>query len=173
MLRKFAAAFAAITLAFTAFAPSASAWRGGYGGHDYYRHRDNDGDAVAAGVVGLVLGLAVGAAVSQPARPRYYSSCYNGCYAPPPPPPCGGCYAPGGYAPAPGYYREGYAPRPYYQQNYAPQPSYQQPYGDRGYDPRYDNSGLEGGYYDRGGCTRAERQWDRYANRYVTVDVPC
>jgi len=22
-------------------------------------------------------------------------------------------------------------------------------------------------------CTRAERQWDRYANRYVTVDVPC
>ncbi len=22
-------------------------------------------------------------------------------------------------------------------------------------------------------CTRHERQWDRYANRYVTVDVPC
>ncbi len=22
-------------------------------------------------------------------------------------------------------------------------------------------------------CTRRERQWDRYANRYVTVDVPC
>src|SRR5262245_37881467 len=22
-------------------------------------------------------------------------------------------------------------------------------------------------------CTRTERQWDRYANRYVTVDVPC
>jgi hypothetical protein len=22
-------------------------------------------------------------------------------------------------------------------------------------------------------CTRPERQWDRYANRYVTVDVPC
>jgi hypothetical protein len=22
-------------------------------------------------------------------------------------------------------------------------------------------------------CTRQERQWDRYANRYVSVDVPC
>src|SRR5262249_21452459 len=22
-------------------------------------------------------------------------------------------------------------------------------------------------------CARQERQWDRYANRYVTVDVPC
>jgi hypothetical protein len=179
MLRKFTAAIAALTLALTAFAPSVAeardGWRGGYGGygrHDYYRHHDRGGDAAAAGVLGLVLGLAVGAAVSQPPRPRYSSNCYNGCYAPPPPPPCGGgC---GSYGP--GYYQQGYAPQPYYQQGYAPPPPqqyYQQGYDDRGYDPRYDNSGLEGGSYDDRSCTRPERQWDRYANRYVTVDVPC
>ncbi|QGZ93514.1 hypothetical protein [Terricaulis silvestris] len=36
--------------------------------------------------------------------------------------------------------------------------------------------GLEGDrhYEDqRPQCVRRERQWDRYANRYVTVDVPC
>ncbi|MCR6644686.1 MAG: hypothetical protein NVV62_09300 [Terricaulis sp.] len=22
-------------------------------------------------------------------------------------------------------------------------------------------------------CTRRERQWDRYANRYVTIELPC
>jgi hypothetical protein len=175
MLRKFTAALAAVTLTLSAFAPSVAeardGWRGGYGRHDYYRHHGgHGGDAAAAGVIGLVLGLAVGAAVSQPPRPRYSSSCYNGCYAPPPPPPpCGGC---GSYGP--GYYQQGYAPPPYYQQGYAPPPNYQQQgYDDRGYDPRYDNGALEGGYDDRGGCTRAERQWDRYANRYVTVDVPC
>jgi hypothetical protein len=59
------------------------------------------------------------------------------------------------------------------------QPRYQD---QRSYDPRYDQR-----YYDpranynydpyynqqRPQCLRRERQWDRYANRYVTVDVPC
>lgn len=67
----------------------------------------------------------------------------------------------------------------------------------KGYDPRYDQGGYDPGYNHRGGayerdygvappqagydprlqqppqCTRRERQWDRYANRYVVVDVPC
>lgn len=53
-------------------------------------------------------------------------------------------------------------------------------YEDGYYDPRYDDSrsAYEREYgvppdarYEQ--CTRRERQWDRYANRYVTVDVPC
>lgn len=52
-------------------------------------------------------------------------------------------------------------------------------------DDGYDRRGYERGsaYEDDYGyappppraseCTRRERQWDRYANRYVTVDVPC
>lgn len=68
----------------------------------------------------------------------------------------------------------------------------------RNYDPAYDNGYRNGGGYNGGynngygggnydpayddpryappppqQCMRAERQWDRYANRYVTVDVPC
>lgn len=34
--------------------------------------------------------------------------------------------------------------------------------------------GYEDPYYDRAPqCTRTERQYDRYARRYVMVDVPC
>ena len=183
MTRKFTAALAAFALVFAALAPGNAAARdrhdGYYGGHqggyyggghgrrDYrhYGRRDHDGDAVAAGVIGLVLGLALGAAASGPRAPRY--SCYDNyqrCAGPPPP--CGAnCYQ--------GYYNQGYA-APYGAQPYA-----NQPYDNRGYDPRYDgNQGLEGGYYNpndpqRSPCTRRERQWDRYANRYVMVDVPC
>lgn len=48
----------------------------------------------------------------------------------------------------------------------------------RGYDDRYgpppqDDRYRDGYYSDRPSCTRRERQWDRYAQRYVTVDVPC
>ena len=54
-----------------------------------------------------------------------------------------------------------------------------------GYDPRYDDprAAYERDYgmapdgaYERGAapqCMRRERQWDRYAQRYVVVDVPC
>lgn len=169
MTRRFTAALAAFALAFAALAPGAAAARdrhdGYYGGHggyyqdrrDYrhYDRRDHDGDAVAAGVIGLVLGLALGAAASGPRGPRYAcTGNYQRCAAPPQ-----------------GYYNQGYAPQPY-------PPYANQPYANRGYDPRYDtDQGLEGGYYDpndqRQTCTRSERQWDRYANRYVMVDVPC
>jgi hypothetical protein len=41
--------------------------------------------------------------------------------------------------------------------------------------PRYYDRGYGGRDYPppASECTRRERQWDRYANRYVTVDVPC
>ena len=85
--------------------------------HCYDRDDDND-DAVAAGVIGLVLGAVLATAVSNSNNQdrgyddRDYNRGYdNQRYAPPPPP-----------------------------------------------EPQ---------------CTRRERQWDRYANRYVTVDVPC
>jgi hypothetical protein len=47
-------------------------------------------------------------------------------------------------------------------------------YGGSAYERDY---GYAPGYYEeppiRSRCMRAERQWDRYAGRYVTVDVPC
>jgi len=39
---------------------------------------------------------------------------------------------------------------------------------ERDYEDRYANMPAE-----QPQCTRPERQWDRYANRYVTVDMPC
>lgn len=49
---------------------------------------------------------------------------------------------------------------------------------DDGYDDRYNDRGYSDQRYappppPQQQCTRRERQWDRYANRYVTVDVPC
>jgi hypothetical protein len=105
---------------------------------------------IAAGVVGLVLGLAIASAASQPREPRV--SCRDNYQRCPPPP---------------GYYDN------------RRDSSY---YGDRGGDYDHDSAyareyGLEGGpepYYEaREQCTRRERQWDRYANRYVIVDVSC
>lgn len=166
MTRKFTAILAALVLGATVFAPAADARDYGrhHGGGGYYGHhrgydRDDHGDAVAAGVLGLVLGLAIGSASSEPPPPR--ARCYDSYQR---------C------APPPGYYRQGYAPG-YYQQD----PRYADP---RYADPRYDDPrsayeedyGAGPGYDDRGyapQCTRRERQWDRYAQRYVTVDVPC
>lgn len=47
-------------------------------------------------------------------------------------------------------------------------------YNDRDYDRGYrDNQRYSPPPPPEPQCTRRERQWDRYANRYVTVDVPC
>lgn len=154
MFRKITSLLAASAVAIAAFAPvEASAehrrdryYDHGYNGYDcrndgrrnscrgydrhrnygrhYYRDRDDDdGEAIAAGVIGLVLGLAIGAAADAEQR------------------------RPDGY------------------------------YDNRRYDPyanRRDDRYYEQGYYEpQQQCWRRERQWDRYANRYVYVDVPC
>lgn len=137
MIRKFISLAAAAVLAGTALAPVPAfaehdRWRHrdyydcrydryGCRGYDHRRHRDDDDDeAIAAGVIGLVLGLAIGAA-SQAEQRRYDNR----------------------YAYDPYAYRR------------------HEPYYDRGYvEPRQQ-------------CWRQERQWDRYARRYVYVDVPC
>jgi hypothetical protein len=159
MIRSFSALLAAFAFALTTLAPvddaDARDRRGGYydRGRDYdhrrWRDHDDEGDALAAGAVGLILGLALGSMASQP-RERGFN-CYDNyrrC-APPPPP---RCHDPCGYDDS--YYRE-----PYYEDRRS---AYESEYG---YDPY--------GPPPRQQCTRRERQWDRYANRYVTVDVPC
>lgn len=154
-MRKFLTLFAALVLVATAVAPAAEArdrhggyYDGRYDHHRRYRYRDRDDhdDAVAAGVIGLVLGLAVGSMASQPNQQRGCYDNYRRCDAPPPPPPR--------------YYNQGH----------------DDGYLEGGYDPRYDDrydDRADGYYDDDRGCTRTERQWDRYANRYVMVDVPC
>ncbi|MEQ1819927.1 MAG: hypothetical protein ABL871_15100 [Terricaulis sp.] len=85
--------------------------------HCYDRHDDDD-DAVAAGVIGLVLGAVVATAIANGNNNSRND----------------------------------------------------------GYDDRYDNRGYDNDRYaapQQQQCTRRERQWDRYANRYVMVDVPC
>ncbi|MEQ1619228.1 MAG: hypothetical protein ABL883_12895 [Terricaulis sp.] len=156
MKRKLISVVAAAALALAAIAPDAALaqdrrgyrddHRGDrhgeyYGGHDYRdyrgydrhhrryrRDRDDHGDAVAAGVIGLVLGLAIGAASSDRREPQ--ARCYDNYQRCEPPRRYGG-YDQGAYEP-------GYDDGPAAQQ-----------------------------------CTRQERQWDRYARRYVIVDVPC
>ncbi|MGQ0531997.1 MAG: hypothetical protein ACT4OF_04795 [Caulobacteraceae bacterium] len=155
MIRKLTSMLAALVVAVATLAPAAADARDrrGHGYYDrghhggYYDHRRgwrdrDDDDAVAAGVVGLVLGLAIGSMASQ--SQRYDDGCYDRC-APPP----RRCYDP---CRRDGYHDEGY---------------YDPRYDDRRYDDRYDP------YYERSQCTNRERQWDRYARRYVWVDVPC
>ena len=172
MIRKFSALLAALVLGVTTLAPTDAdardrrgyhdrGYHDGYGHHRRWRDHDDDGDAVAAGAVGLILGLALGSMASQP-RDRGYDcrDTYRRC-APPPPP--RRCHDPCGYDDS--YYRDD---RRYDDQYYDRGSAYERDYGyEGGYDPYLDDRDR------RDQCTRRERQWDRYANRYVTVDVPC
>lgn len=179
MRRKLIAAATALALAIGTLAPAAQAedYRrdGYYGGDRHYdrgrhhdrwdrrydrsrRGNDDDGEAIAAGVIGLVLGLAIASAASEPRQRQSRCDNYQRC-APPP----------GYYQQQQGYYQGGYQGG--YQDQYPDQGSaYERDYGrappQRGYDPYY-------GGPPQPECTRRERQWDRYANRYVVVDVPC
>lgn len=163
MLRKILTSLAAVAIFATSFSPvEADArdrrgyydrgdHRGDYGRRHHYRDRhDDDGAAIAAGVVGLVLGLAIASAASQPRDER--AQCrdnYQRC-APPPP------------------RYDNRRDSSYYDDrggDYDRDSAYAREYGLEG--------GPEGSYDDRAPCLRRERQWDRYANRYVVVDVPC
>lgn len=156
MMRKLTSFVAALALAAATLAPGAADAQGyhrghynhgGYGGGRYYgRYYDHRGDAVAAGAVGLILGLAIGSIASAPRQ----GGCYDRCGAPPPPP-CGRC------GPPPGYYNQGYQGQGYRGDDRS---AYEDDYGVKNAVEDYQ-------------CTRPERQYDRYAGRYVTVDVPC
>ncbi|MHC5307853.1 BA14K family protein [Bartonella sp. LJL80] len=72
--------------------------------YDHHRHHRGNGNAVAAGVVGLAAGAIIGSALSQPAQPQVIYQ------APPPPPPAYYPAAPAYYPPAPAAYRPVYQP---------------------------------------------------------------
>lgn len=165
MKRTFSAALAAIVLAATAIAPAAEArdhhgrrdgyhdgrggdrhdrgGRGRYHGRGDYYYRDHDRGDAAAAGV---IGLVVGLALGAALS-------------------------------------EDRNDRPRGSGYYERDPRYADPrHSDDRYDDRYADGGrsaYEEDYGDaappprRSECTRRERQWDRYANRYVTVDVPC
>lgn len=59
------------------------------------------------------------------------------------------------------------------QRTYAPPPRAYAPPPPSYYDQGYDRGGYYDQGYDRGRtCYRQERQWDSYAGRYLTVDIP-
>lgn len=114
MAKKLTALVGAFLIAAAALAPSVASAdprhrgrgdRGYYDNRGYYdgRHRgyrdDDNDDALAAGVVGLVLGAVIGSAITQSNNDRRDDR----YYAPPPPPPrySGGPYYDG---PPPQYY---------------------------------------------------------------------
>ncbi len=112
MMRKFVTLLAAFAVVATTLAPVSAAARDHRGGyydgrgdryHHRHRHRDRDNsDALAAGVVGLVLGLAVGSMASNQNQRRD-----DGYYGRPPP--------------RQDYYRQGYdepPPRIYRDEGY-------------------------------------------------------
>lgn len=88
MLRKVLASLAAAAVFATTFSPvDAAAQRHGYYERDHrdygrgrrHHHRDRDnGDAVAAGVVGLILGVTIASLASQQRDQRSQQSYYGG-----------------------------------------------------------------------------------------------
>ena len=162
MTRTITAALTALALAAGSVAPAHAYDRrgGGYHHYDrghYYHHDRHNGDAAAAGAIGLVLGLALGAALSDPGprRARCYDN-YRRCA----PPPGYGRYQPDAY------YDGGYGPPDY--QGYAPGDARRQAYArDYGVDPE---QGAPRGYYS-GSCIHPARHWDPYSGTYVWVNV--
>lgn len=150
-MRKISALLAATLFAFTTLAPAAADARDRRGdgrhydrGHyseryDHRRHRQADrrNEAVAAGVIGLVLGVAIASAAQERRERREAERAYQRDE---------------------GYYEDGY-----YEDD--ARSAYERDYADR-YAPPPPQRGEPQ-------CTRSERQWDRYANRYVTVELPC
>lgn len=147
-MRRFSTLLAAALFAFATLAPAAADARDRRGdrgrgydrGHyseryDHRRHRDDRrNEAVAAGVIGLIVGVAI-ASAAQERRDRREAE---------------RAAAQDDY-----YYDDGY-----YEDD--SRSAYERDYGDRSYNAPPEPQ-----------CMRRERQWDRYANRYVTVDVPC
>lgn len=175
MLRKILASVAAVAVFAATLGPvDASAQRHGYyesNRHNNYGRRSHyrgNGDAVAAGVVGLIIGAAIGSMSNQPRDPRLQcNSNYQRCPS-----------------------------QPYY--GGANQGSYDPRYDNRNgssYDPRYDNqsgAAYDPRYDDRSGsayesdygpsqgaydqtrpCLRREERWDAASGGYITVDTPC
>jgi opacity protein-like surface antigen len=151
MMRKITSLVAALALAAASLAPGVADARDrhGHGGYNYYhggRHYYGyRGHRGDAAAAGAV-GLILGLAIGSLANQPQRGGCYDRCA--PPPPPCGSC------GPQGGYYDQGYDPR------------------DDGEDAYEDDYGVKDAVEDYQ-CTRPERQYDRYAQRYVTVDVPC
>ncbi|PZO53301.1 MAG: hypothetical protein DCF16_07485 [Alphaproteobacteria bacterium] len=156
MLRKILISLTAVAIFATAFAPVEADARDRRGYYDrdhrdydrrgrHHRDRHDDGDAAAAAVVGLVLGVAIGALASQPRRDQ---QCRQNC------------------GPPPRYYQD-QRDSGYYQDDprYAEDSAYARDYGVQG--------GRDDYYAQQEQCVRQERQWDRYANRYLVVEVPC
>ncbi len=173
MIRKISAVLAALAFAFTKLAPAAADARDrrghGYERHyyrdyDHRRHRRDNGDAIAAGAVGLILGLAIGSMASQPRERDYCRDDYRRC-APPPPP--RDCRNPCRYDDS--YYRED--PR-YYEDRGGS--AYEDEYGYEGrYDPELDDRAGSTYRDSTGRCVRQERVWDSRQGRYVYDEVPC
>ena len=89
-------------------APLATASADSWGRHGWdrpYHRRHDNGNAIAAGVIGLAAGALIGSALSQPQQPTYVQPAP--VYAPPPPPPA---YYPAAPARQVTYYRTSYEP---------------------------------------------------------------
>lgn len=155
MFKKLTALLAALTVGLTALAPADADARDRRGRGYYERHyyddydrrgrwRHHDDDDDEEAIVAGVAGLVLGLAIgSLASQPRDRRVRCYDNYQRCPPPDR--------------YYHDGYYDR---------RSAYERDYGYAPPPPPRD-------YYDEPRCVRQERQWDRYAGRYVIVDVPC
>jgi len=154
MLRKALASLAAVAVFAATFTPvDAAAQRHGYYDRDYrdhhrgrrhHRDRDDNGDAAAAAVVGLIVGVALGSLASQQQQNQRVACRDN--------------------------YRSCAAPDPYYDRQSAYDPRYDDGRGGSAYEREY---GVSGDYDDDRPCVRSEERWDQRSGGYITVRTPC